>query len=325
MKILVPFGFALEEEAVAAMRQAAEVVAPRDGSQEALLSEARDATTILAASNSRIDRAVIESAPLLRHIARGGVGVDGIDLAAATEHGIFVTNTPELTVDSVSELTVALLLGLARNIPRCDRAIKEDNWYEKGKLARTSFELNGKTHGIVGMGKIGSRVAVVCRALGMKVLYFKRTRDRDLERFLGVEYAPFERLIRECDSISLHCPLTEETRNLFDKPQFESMKKTALLINQSRGDVVNEGALLKALKENRIAGYATDVYRREPPDPRDELFKLPNVVATPHVGGQTREARLRSQMAVAETMVEVMGGGIPKNLVNREALLKGKG
>ena len=320
MKIVVPYGMVIVEEALAVMREAAQVTSPRDDSQEALLAEVRDANALLAGPKTCLDRKLIESSTGLKHIARNGVGVDSIDLQAATERGIFVTNNPELTVDSVSEFTVALLLGLAKNIPRCDRAVKEGQWYEKNELIHVNIELKGKTHGIVGLGKIGSRVAVVCKALGMRVLYFKRNRDLNLERLLGVEYSPFAKLIRECDSISLHSPLTDETRNLFDKPQFESMKKTALLINQSRGEVVNEKALVQALKEGRIGGYATDVYDREPPDPKSELFKLKNVVATPHMGGGTREARARSNMAIAEAVLEVMRGGIPKNLVNREVL-----
>jgi len=172
------------------------------------------------------------------------------------------------------------------------------------------------------MGEIGSRVAAVCKALGMKVLYFKRNRDTDLERLLGVVYAPFEELIRESDTISLHTPLTDETRNLFDRPQFETMKRTALLINQSRGEVVNEKALVGALKEGKIGGYATDVYDQEPPDPDDELFKLKNVVVSPHVGAWTREARLRASMAIVEAVLAIMKGGVPNNLVNAGVLQK---
>ena len=234
-----------------------------------------------------------------------------------------MTNNPALTADSVSELTVALLLGLAKNIPRCDRAVKEGLWTaEKRELTRENIELCKKTHGIVGLGQIGSRVAAVCKALGMKVIYFKRNRDTNLERLLGVEYVPFERLLRESDTISLHNPLTDETRNLFDKPQFEVMKRTALLINQSRGEVVNEEALVWALKEKKIGGYATDVYSEEPPDTNNELLKFRNVVLAPHMGAGTREARLRASMAVAEAIMTVMQGGIPKNLVNRDILAK---
>jgi phosphoglycerate dehydrogenase-like enzyme len=137
---------------------------------------------------------------------------------------------------------------------------------------------------------------------------------------LGVEYAPFDQLIREADTISLHTPLTDETRNLFDAPQFEAMKKTALLINQSRGRVVNEKALLRALKEGKIGGYATDVYEDEPPDPNSELLKLKNVIVAPHVGGLTREAGVRYSMTNAEAVLAVAKGNVPDNVVNRGVL-----
>ena len=321
MKIVIPYGTVIVEEALAAMRKIAQVTTTRDASQAALLAETGDGDVIVAGPETCLDRGLIESAGCLKLIARTGVGVDCIDLQAATERGVYVTNNPALTADSVSEFTVALLLGLAKNIPRCDRAVKEGLWAaEKREMTRINIELNQKTHGVVGMGEIGSRVAAVCKALGMKVLYFKRNRDTNLERLLGVEFAPFEKLIRESDTISLHTPLTDGTRNLFDKPQFEAMKRTALLINQSRGEVVNEKALVWALKEGKIGGYATDVYEQEPPDPNSELFKLKNVVAAPHVGAWTREARLRASMAIVEAAVAVLNGGVPNNLVNRDVL-----
>jgi D-3-phosphoglycerate dehydrogenase len=322
VKIVIPFGVEMVDEALALMREVAQVSILRDNSDPALRAEARDANAILAGAKPNFDRSLIESAGGLRHIARLGVGVDNIDLKAATEHGVFVTNNPGLTADSVAEFTMALLLGLTKNIPRCDRAVKEGHWTERRELIRDNIELNGKTHGIVGLGRIGSRVAARCKAFGMRVLYFKRNRDLDLERSLGIEYVPFETLVRESDSISLHAPLTPETMNLFDAARFRAMKRTAFLINQSRGKVVNEEALIQALREGIIGGYATDVYESEPPDPKGELFRFKNVVAAPHLGGVTRESRIRSSMAVAEEVIKVIRGGIPRNVVNTEVLKK---
>jgi lactate dehydrogenase-like 2-hydroxyacid dehydrogenase len=136
-----------------------------------------------------------------------------------------VTNAPEMSADSVAEFTLTLLLSLAKNIPRCDRAVREGKWDERFELIRTNIELNGKTHGIVGLGRIGRKVAVRCKAFGMRVLYYKRNRDLEFEKSLEVEYVPFEALLKESDSISLHLPLTDETKNLFDRSQFESMKR----------------------------------------------------------------------------------------------------
>jgi D-3-phosphoglycerate dehydrogenase len=303
------------------MRELGTVTLMESASREALLTETADADAIIVGPGTFVNREVIDAAARLKLIARIGVGVDRVDLKAATERGIFVTNNPASTADTVSEFTVALLLGIAKNIPGADRAMKEGHWVAGKKRATyETIELCGKTHGVVGMGEIGSRVAAVCRALGMKVLYFKRRRNTELERLLGVEYAPFDRLIRESDTISLHTPLTDETRNLFDKPQFEAMKKTALLINQSRGQVVNEKALLEALKTGEIGGYATDVFEREPPDPESELFKLENVIVAPHVGGLSREAGLRYSMNIAEAIRAVAKGEVPENVVNREVL-----
>jgi D-3-phosphoglycerate dehydrogenase len=323
VKVVILHDVFLVDEALAAMREVATVTMTRDGSREALLAETADANAIVVGPGTFVDRHVIHSATHLKLIARIGVGVDRIDLEAATERGVFVTNNPAKTADTVSEFTVALLLGLAKNIPWGDRAVREGQWVAgKQRATLGNIELYRKTHGVVGLGEIGSRVAAVCKALGMKVLYFKRHRSVELERLLGVEYAPFDKLIRESDTISIHTPLTDETRNLFDTPQFEAMKRTALLINQSRGQVVNEKALLRALKEGKIGGYATDVYEKEPPDPGGELLKLKNVIVAPHVGGLSREAGVRYSMNIAEAVIAVAKGDVPNNVVNRDILKK---
>lgn len=303
------------------MRQVAQVTLAKDESDAALLAEVRDANTILVGPSHHVTRSLIESASGLRHIARVGVGVDRVDVQAATERGVFVTNAPDVTADSVAEFTMALLLALSKNIPRCDRAVKEGKWTERPQLMKDNIELNGKTHGIVGLGRIGRRVAVRCKAFGMRVIYFDSMyRDYESEKNLGIEYVPFATLLKESDSISLHVPLTDETNHLFSRPQFAAMKKTALLINQARGKVVNEADLVEALQENKIGGYGTDDFENEPPDPNSKLLGFKNVVAAPHLGGITRESQLRVSLIVAEDVVKVMRGDVPKNLVNPEVL-----
>jgi D-3-phosphoglycerate dehydrogenase len=319
-KIVVTFGSGIVDQALVMMKEVAQVAVTRDDSEVALLAEARDADAILVGPMPSVTRSLIESASRLRHIARVGVGVDSVDIEAATERGVIVTNAPEVTADSVAEFTVSLLLSLAKNIPRCDRAVKEGRWDERVELMGTNIELRGKTHGIVGLGKIGRRVAIMCKGFGMRVLYFKRNRDLEFEQSSGVGYAPFQALLKECDSISLHLPLTKETANLFDSPQFKSMKKTALLINQARGKVVNEEALVQALKEGTLGGYASDVYESEPPDPKSELLSFKNVVVSPHLAGGTRESRQRVSLAVAGDVLKVLRGDEPENLVNRAVL-----
>lgn len=322
MKIVASFGVELVEAAMDRMREVAEIKVLLDKSREALLTEVRDADAILASPITQYDRELFAAAGSLKIISRGGVGVDNIDLKAATEHGVFVTNSPEMTADSVAEFTMSLLLSLAKNTPRCDRAVREGRWDERRQLVRENIELNGKTHGIVGLGRIGHRVAIRCKAFGMRVLYFKRNRDLNLEQSLGIEYAPFDTLARECDSISLHTPLTAETTNLFNRARFTTMKPTCLLINQARGKVVNEAELFEALREGKIGGYATDVYEQEPPDTSSDLFKFKNVVVAPHLGGVTRESMVRSSMSVADNVLAALRSEIPKNLVNRDVLEK---
>jgi D-3-phosphoglycerate dehydrogenase len=321
-KVVMAYGSGNVDRIRDMMKGIAQVAVPPDDSEAAFLTEVRDADALLVGPRPFVTRKIIESAGKLKHIARAGVGVDSVDIQAANERGIFVTNAPDVTADSVAEFTMSLLLSLAKNIPRCDRAVREGRWNERVELGQTNTELNGKTHGVVGMGRIGRRVAIRCQSFGMRVIYFKRNRDLEFEKSQGVEYVPLEVLIKESDSISLHLPLTKETTNLFDRPQFESMKNTAFLINQSRGKVVNEEALVRALGEKKIGGYATDVYDKEPPDPQSDLLRLKNVVVSPHLGGSTRESSARVSRAIAEDVIRVFRGELPKNLVNKEVLQK---
>ena len=319
-KIVITHNAMLTEEALDKFRDLARVIILPDDSEETLLSELNDAIVIIIGPRPYITRELIEATNTLRHIARVGVGLDSIDIKAATNQGIFVTNTPGVTSDSVAEFTVSLLLSLAKNIPRCDRSVKDGHWDERDDLLLNHIELKGKTHGIVGMGRIGKKVATRCIAFDMNVIYYKRTRDLEFEKIAKVTYVPFKTILRESDSISLHLPLSKETSNLIDMPEFLSMKKTALLVNQARGKVVNETALVQALKKGLIGGYATDVYENEPPALDSELLGFKNVITTPHLAGSTRESRARSAEMILEDVSLVMRGEMPINLTNPEVL-----
>lgn len=319
-KVVVGPRFGLGPEPLARLREAAEVVVLQDGAPDALLREIGDAAALLVAIAPPVTGELIAAAPRLKHIARQGVGVDIIDLKAATARGIVVTNVPDVTSDSVAEFAMTLLLALAKNIVRCDKAVKGGRWNDRLDLIRSNCELHGKTHGIIGLGRIGSRVATRCRAFGMEVLYHKRQRDLAFEAATGVTYVPLAELLGRSDSISLHLPLTAETVNLIDEPQFALMKPTVLIVNHSRGTVINERALIGALRDGRIGGYGTDVYDQEPPDPASELFGFPNVVASPHLGGGNRDTRARGNMVVVEEVLRVLRGERPLNLVNRDVL-----
>ena len=319
-KIVITRNAMLTEEALDTLRDLARVIVLPDDSEETLLSELKDTNTIIIGPRPYITRELIEATNTLQHVARVGVGLDSIDITAATSQGVFVTNTPGVTSDSVAEFTVTLLLSLAKNIPRCNRSVKNGHWDERDDLLLDHIELKGKTHGIVGMGRIGKKVATRCKAFGMNIIYYKRTRDLEFEKTAKVTYVPFETLLKESDSISLHLPLSEETLNLIDMPEFLSMKKTTLLVNQARGKVVNETALVQALKQGLIGGYATDVYEKEPPAPDSELLGFKNVIATPHLAGSTRESRARSAEMILVDVSLVMQGEIPINLANPEVL-----
>jgi len=319
-KIMITHNVMYDDESLDLLKEFGKVVVLPDDTEAALFSEIQDTSTIIIGPRPFVTRELIESANALKHIARAGVGMDNIDLPAATERKIFVTNTPEVTSDSVAEFTMSLMLSLAKNIPRCDRAVKSGQWYDRDDLLLDHIELSGKTHGIVGMGRIGRKVAVRCKGFGMKVIYHKRNRDMEFEQSQQVEYVPFETLLKVSDTISLHLPLTNETLNLFGSREFRSMKRTALLINQARGRVVDETALAEALRAGQIGGYATDVYEKEPPAPDSELLSFKNVVATPHLAGSTRESRARSARMIAGEMARVKQGKKPEYLVNTDVL-----
>lgn len=319
-KIMITHNVMFDDESLAILEEFGRIVVLPDDTEASLAAEIQDTHTIIIGPRPFVTRELIESANALKHVARAGVGLDNIDLPAATERGVLVTNTPEVTSDSVAEFTMSLLLSLAKNTPRCDRAVKSGNWYDRDDLLRDHIELSGKTHGVVGMGRIGRKVAVRCKAFDMKVIYHKRNRDIEFEKAAQVEYVPFETLLKESDTISLHLPLTDETLYLFGSQEFRSMKRTALLINQARGRVVDENALAQALKAGEIGGYATDVYEKEPPDHNGELLAFKNVIATPHLAGSTRESRARSARMIAKEMSRVKQGQTPQYLVNPDVL-----
>ena len=261
---------------------------------------------LIVRGRTKLWRDVLEAgARRLRAICRAGVGLDNIDLGAAEELGIKVFNTPEAPTEAVAELTVALMLSLARAIPRADKAMKEGRWIKRELMG---WELAGKTLGIIGFGRIGQRVAEICSAFRMHILAYRRTRPPGLEEVLrrtGARMAPLEELIRSSDIITIHVPLTPQTRHMIGEREIAMMRDGVIIINTSRGGVIDEEALLKALKNGKIAAAALDVFEEEPPKGVSlELARLPNVIATPHIGGQTREAQKKASEMAAEKLIE---------------------
>ncbi len=253
---------------------------------------------------------VLASGPRLKVVARSGVGYDNIDIAAATRMGIFVTNVPGANSRAVAEMTFGLMLDVARRISMMDRRMRAGIW--KGHVG---FELGGKTLGVVGTGSIGKLVAELGAGLGMSVLCYSRTRDHTWACAVGAAYVSLDELLRVSDVVSLHIALTDSTRGLLSEREFSLMKPSAILINTSRGAIVDEDALFAALKEERLLGAGLDVFAEEPVR-QSRLLELENVVLTPHISGLTAESAHAMAMGAATNVVAVLRGQMPENAVN---------
>ncbi|MHB1162899.1 MAG: 2-hydroxyacid dehydrogenase [Chloroflexota bacterium] len=264
---------------------------------------------------------LMDRAPQLRIIATSSVGFDHVDVAAATERGILVTNTPNVLTDTTADLAFVLMLAVARRIGESERYVRAGQWGKAGGPAGfLGRDVHHATLGLVGLGRIGAAVAE--RALGfkMKVLYHDFARREDLERQFGYRYVDFETLLRESDFVSLHVPLLASTKGMMGAGQFALMKPTAYLINAARGPIVDERALINALREGQIAGAGLDVFDQEPTDPENPLLKLENVVALPHVGSATIATRRAMAELASNNALAVLQGRPPLTPVNPEVL-----
>ncbi len=247
---------------------------------------------------AKCDGHAIENSPNLKVIGRTGVGYDTVDVKKATELGIPVVITPGANNRSVAEHAVAMMFALSKNLVEAQNEMCAGNWEIRG--AKKAFELEGKTVGIIGMGAIGRETAKICQGCGMKVAGYDPFMSQEKIESLGAEYySDYQELLKTVDIITIHVPLTDETRNMIAKEQLASMKKTALIINCSRGGIINEADLVQALKDGVIAGAGTDVYCNEPPKADDPLLHCPNLIVSPHSAAQTREAVIKmAQMCV---------------------------
>ncbi|MEF9877917.1 MAG: NAD(P)-dependent oxidoreductase [Clostridia bacterium] len=299
-----------------------ELICPPAGerfSREALLSLLPTADAVLACTP--FDRELITCAKVLKLIVCYGAGSDSIDLAAATERGIMVTNTPDCVTAATAELAIALLLALARRLTELDHAMRTlppSELFVMGKRMGTSLE--GTTLGIVGMGRIGARVADFGRVMGMHVCYAART-PKPVRDALGDKHLSLEELMSQADFISIHCPQTAQTQGMISREMLARMKPTAMLINTARGPIVDEAALLDALRSNRIGGAALDVFTGEP-QINPAFLTLEHVLLTPHSGSNTAQTRRLMAEAASERILDVLNGRIPKNLLNPSVLKK---
>ncbi|HET9984584.1 MAG TPA: phosphoglycerate dehydrogenase [Longimicrobiales bacterium] len=272
---------------------------------------------VIVRSATRITRSALQYADRLKVIGRAGVGVDNIDVEAATERGIAVLNAPSGNTISAAELTLALLLAAVRGVSAADRSMKSGEWDRKSFNGR---ELYGKTLGLVGAGRIGGEVAKRARAFGMRVVAYDPFLAPERARELEIELEPLEEVLRRADVVTLHVPLTESTAGLIDENRLALMKRGAYLVNACRGGVVDEAALLRALETGRLAGAALDVFETEPLPPADPLRRAANVVLTPHLGAATKEAQQNVAVEIGLAVRDALLEGDYSRAVNAPAI-----
>ncbi|MDP1710727.1 MAG: D-glycerate dehydrogenase [candidate division WWE3 bacterium] len=301
--------------------------------REVLLERVKGVDAVLSLLTDKIDGEVMDAAGIpspdaegrgpdpkasgLKIVSNYAVGFDNVDVPAATQRKIYVTNTPGVLTEAVAEHTFALLLAAARRIPESDQFIRAGKYKGWGPLLLLGTEVKDKVLGIVGLGRIGSRVAEMAnKGMGMKIIYHDPKQDPEFEKeFSAVYKANLDDLLKEADFVSIHVPLLPSTRHLINADKLKLMKKTAYLINTSRGPIVDEAALVEALKSGTIAGAALDVFENEP-NLAPGLAELPNLVLTPHTASATFEARGAMAVLAAQAILDVLAGKPPQNLVN---------
>jgi len=293
----------------------ARVVPAQCATPEEVLAAGRDADALIS-QYAPITGEVVHGLTRCRAIGRYGIGVDNIDVQAATEQGIAVVNVPSYCEDEVSDHTLAMLLSWARKIPHYTEEIREGVW--DWKTGRPIRRLRGQVLGLLGFGKIARLVARKARAFGLEVIAHDPYLPEEVFSQAGVEQVEFDKLLSRSDFLSVHVPLTERTRHLINGEALAKMKPTACLINTSRGGVIHEEALIRALQEGRIAGACLDVTDPEPPDPENPLRKMPQVLLSPHVAWYSEESQIDLRRKIAQDVGRALSGLLPHGLVNRE-------
>ena len=281
-------------------------------SENELVEKIKDADALVIRSGTQVTKTVIDAADKLKIIGRAGVGVDNIDIDAATEKGIIVVNAPEGNMLSAAEHTIAMMMSLARNIPQANASLKSKKWERKLFMGT---EVNGKILGVVGLGRIGAEVAKRAQGLEMSILAYDPFISDKRAQELGVELATINEIAQRADFITVHTPLTKETRNIIDAEQFSMMKNGVRIINCARGGIINEDALANAVKSGKVAGAALDVFVNEPPFD-SPLMDFDNVIMTPHLGASTEEAQINVAVSVADEVISVLSGGNARNAIN---------
>lgn len=301
-KILLTDG--LEENGQEILRQAAQVDVRTGITADELLQVVGEYDAVIVRGRTKVIPAVFEAGKNLKVVGRAGVGVDNIDLAAAKAHGVTVVNSPLATTLAVAELTLGLMLAVVREIPRADAAMKAGKWLKK---EFEGAELNGKTLGVIGFGRIGASVAARAAAFGMKIIGYDPLIPADVIKERGGQPVSLDELYAQADMITMHIPLTADSRNLLNADAFNKMKQGVYIVCAARGGVIDEAALLAALQSGKVAGAALDVFAAEPPG-QTELVCHPKVIAVPHIGAQTVEAQGRAAEDIASEVLAALKG-----------------
>lgn len=307
----------LEEAELRASGLDYELVRLNGSAEHNLIEELKGADALLV-QWAKINRDVIDALTRCKIISRYGIGVDMVDLKAAGERGIPVANVADYCIDEVSTHTIAFLLMLNRHIQTQHNHVRSGHW--AGTPGGAPSRLSEQTLGVVGLGNIGRAVVRKARGFGLRIIGYDPYLSGEQAAELGVEKVNWEDLLRQSDYLTLHCPLTEETRHLVGTEAFAMMKPTAYLINMARGPVVNQQALYEALTTGQLAGAALDVLEQEPPEPNDPLLQLDNVIVTPHTSSWSTESMLELRRGVVRNVVDALQGRQPRSVVNRKEL-----
>ncbi|BDH62969.1 D-3-phosphoglycerate dehydrogenase [Lysinibacillus sp. PLM2] len=312
----------LSEDGIFPLRQETElnlnIIVDTGLTPEQLISKIADVDVLLVRSQTKVTRQIIEAAKNLKLIGRAGVGVDNIDLAAATEHGIIVVNAPDGNTNSAAEHTIAMMTSLARHIPQAYNSLKNGKWDRKSYVG---VELKNKTLGVVGFGRIGAEVAYRAKGQRMEVMAYDPFLTEERAKELGVKKSTVEEICAQADFITVHTPLLPETRNLINKEKFAMMKDGVRIINCARGGIINEDDLYDAIVEGKVAGAALDVFVEEPATDH-KLLTLPQVIATPHLGASTIEAQESVAVDVSNDIIKFYKTGTVTNPVNMPSIPK---
>ncbi|PKP61162.1 hydroxyacid dehydrogenase [Candidatus Atribacteria bacterium HGW-Atribacteria-1] len=304
----------MDEKGIKFLEEKADISYVSKHDEETITKALLGKDAVIKRDRGFITKKMLEQCPTVKVVGRHGVGLDTIDVKGAEELGIYVVNTPYANVEAVAEHNIALMLAIAKPILKVDKTLREGNWDYGHYLV--GEELFGKKVGFVGLGKIGYRTAEICKiGFNMDVYYHDLIRNKIAEEKLGVKFVSIEELCQISDFVVMALPLNKETEKYFDKEKFNLMKPSAFFINNSRGPIVDEEALINALKENKIAGAGIDVFTQEPPAKDNPLFKLDNVVVTPHSAANSKSAMVGMAM-VAEDIIRILEGKEPKYPAN---------